>query len=244
MKRKVIISILCMLTSVLTVFAQKSVSSGPQKGNYYFKSSRTGMVCFLNIHFPEAKAGGGMTANGAGGLFTYVGRENGRDKWTTYTIRLLQDAKRNPYTGQTFYVYNGKSERVPTKEGAIFTEPDMSAVYTINDTFDIRISSDEWSTAKDEGRNYTGPGSVTGVNPSYDFGGGTQNGGTGRQRSNTSGYAQCRHCHGSGRCSTCNGTGDRGDTHNYEKNKVVWRCTTCSGSGKCMFCNGTGRIRN
>lgn len=207
-------------------------------GTYYYQSSKTGEVELANIVNVEEKYGGGKTLNGFGHLFTYIGMVNGRVKWSTYTIEFVYEDTYIQGFGQPIKITKG-SRRVPNNDCVIFTAPDMSAVYTITDTFDKRISRDTWTSL------YKAP-STTAPNS-----GGNYNNGDINKNSrseyldyNKSGYAQCRHCHGTGRCSTCNGTGDRADTHNREPGKVVWRCTTCSGSGKCMFCNGVGKVRN
>jgi len=47
-------------------------------------------------------------------------------------------------------------------------------------------------------------------------------------------YVQCNICFGSGKCMTCNGTGENLYTTNYH------RCNTCGGSGRCTYCAGQG----
>lgn len=52
------------------------------------------------------------------------------------------------------------------------------------------------------------------------------------------GYKDCPHCHGSGKCSTCDGTGlqDKG----FGVGKIL--CGVCKDhNGKCVWCNGTGK---
>ena len=44
----------------------------------------------------------------------------------------------------------------------------------------------------------------------------------------------CVQCQGTGRCSSCNGTGNDYGTHT---------CGTCKGSGKCYRCKGTGKYK-
>lgn len=48
----------------------------------------------------------------------------------------------------------------------------------------------------------------------------------------------CKHCHGSGRCSSCNG--DR-VVYNYSSHEYS-TCPSCRGSGRCFNCYGTGKI--
>lgn len=57
----------------------------------------------------------------------------------------------------------------------------------------------------------------------------------------TIGFASCRvkevtcvQCQGTGKCSSCNGTGQDYDNHT---------CGTCQGSGKCYRCKGTGTYK-
>ncbi|MFF3257435.1 hypothetical protein ACIF70_41890 [Actinacidiphila glaucinigra] len=40
----------------------------------------------------------------------------------------------------------------------------------------------------------------------------------------------CQRCRGNGKCTTCDGSGNRG----------VWNCSSCKGSGDCKACNGKG----
>ncbi|NBH93477.1 zinc finger-like domain-containing protein [Duncaniella muris] len=204
---------------------------------YYFESSKSGNVDLASIYDVDEKYGGGQTLNGFGNLFMYVGMVNGRQKWSTYTTQLIYEEKHIPGFANPIKIGTGRSKMIPDNKTVIFTAPDMSAVYTITDTYDKRISRDRW-VSRDKASSATTSGNTQG--PTHDN---TSTSAT-TYDTNRSQYAQCRHCHGSGRCSTCNGTGDRGDSHNFKPNEVVWRCTTCSGTGKCMFCNGLGKIRN
>lgn len=63
------------------------------------------------------------------------------------------------------------------------------------------------------------------------------------QKQDNRSLVSCSACGGTGRCLSCNGTGDRGDTHNWDDTKVYMKCTSCSGSGRCYICRGTGHIR-
>lgn len=44
----------------------------------------------------------------------------------------------------------------------------------------------------------------------------------------------CTECQGTGKCSSCNGSGQDYGNHN---------CSTCKGSGKCYRCKGTGTYK-
>lgn len=48
----------------------------------------------------------------------------------------------------------------------------------------------------------------------------------------------CVPCHGSGKCSKCNGDG-----YYYKSgvNHGKYKCDRCGGNGKCTYCHGTGR---
>lgn len=63
------------------------------------------------------------------------------------------------------------------------------------------------------------------------------------QKQDNRSLVPCSACGGTGRCLSCNGTGDRGDTHNWDDTTVYLKCTSCSGSGRCYVCRGTGHIR-
>lgn len=219
-----------------------STSTAPVKTStghtyYYFESSKSGNVGLASIYDVDEKYGGGQTLTGFGNVFVYVGMVNGRHKWSTYTIQHIYEEKRIPGFANPIKIGTGRSKMIPDDRTVIFTAPDMSAVYTITDTYDKRISRDRWAS-RNKASSATTSGNTQG--PAYI----NSSTSTTTYDTNRSQYAQCRHCHGSGRCSTCNGTGDRGDSHNLKPNEVVWRCTTCSGTGKCMFCNGLGKIRN
>ena len=49
----------------------------------------------------------------------------------------------------------------------------------------------------------------------------------------------CRSCEGTGKCSRCDGTGER----TLEINKDRIYCTTCRGTGKCAECRGKGVLQ-
>lgn len=61
----------------------------------------------------------------------------------------------------------------------------------------------------------------------------------------TSYEVHCIPCHGSGKCSKCNGKGKYYSDGHYGPNSSTLdryvKCDRCSGSGKCSYCNGTGR---
>lgn len=53
---------------------------------------------------------------------------------------------------------------------------------------------------------------------------------------------ECWDCHGTGRCSNCNGSVGE---DNYGGAGVGWvrqNCHWCGGTGRCRECGGTGRI--
>jgi len=215
-----------------------SVKSSNSGTYYYFESSNTGNVDLAFIDNVDERYGGGQTLNGFGSVYTYVGMVNGRQKWSSFTIQIIYEEKYVPGFAKPIKISTGKSKRIPDYKSVIFTDPDMSAAYTISDTYDKRISRDRWLARHNDTSSPSATSPESNNNPNS---GNTSSGQY--HEINRSQYAQCRHCHGSGRCSTCNGTGDRGDSHNRNPNEIVWKCTTCSGSGKCMFCNGLGRIR-
>lgn len=75
-------------------------------------------------------------------------------------------------------------------------------------------------------------------NDSYSPSGSSSNGSSNSGSSNTY-EASCTHCHGSGKCNTCNGT------HRYLNpltNKYVI-CPNCKPDGACSYCGGTGKKR-
>lgn len=51
------------------------------------------------------------------------------------------------------------------------------------------------------------------------------------------GYVNCTHCHGSGRCSVCNGQGWVYSTYTQNPSS----CSSCQGRKKCVFCQGNGK---
>lgn len=62
--------------------------------------------------------------------------------------------------------------------------------------------------------------------------------------SSSSTYTTCRICHGSGTCTSCNGTGGSWrDTGYYTgSGKQSWiNCGSCRGNKRCFNCHGTGR---
>lgn len=51
-------------------------------------------------------------------------------------------------------------------------------------------------------------------------------------------YTTCRICNGSGRCTSCRGTGTGMYTYGGTSHSS---CSSCNGSGRCFNCHGTGR---
>lgn len=77
----------------------------------------------------------------------------------------------------------------------------------------------------------------------YGNGGSTSSSG-GYSSGNSSGssssvYSKCRICNGSGRCTSCRGTGTGMYTYGGTSHST---CSSCNGSGRCFNCYGTGRI--
>lgn len=76
----------------------------------------------------------------------------------------------------------------------------------------------------------------------YNNGGSTSsNGGSSTDNSSggsSSAYSKCRICNGSGRCTSCRGTGTGMYTYGGTSSST---CSSCNGSGRCFNCYGTGR---
>ena len=53
-------------------------------------------------------------------------------------------------------------------------------------------------------------------------------------------WVQCWVCHGSGKCSHCNGNGQYVSTRYDGSFNSLDKCQPCYGSGRCQMCNGTG----
>lgn len=53
-------------------------------------------------------------------------------------------------------------------------------------------------------------------------------------------WVQCWVCHGSGKCSHCNGNGQYISTRGDGCFNSLDKCQPCYGSGRCQMCNGTG----
>lgn len=56
---------------------------------------------------------------------------------------------------------------------------------------------------------------------------------------------QCPRCSGSGKCTTCKGTGrvyDWGPMSIVSEEKYDQKCGVCNGSGKCGVCDGKGTV--
>lgn len=81
------------------------------------------------------------------------------------------------------------------------------------------------------------------------------NGGSysGSSSGSSAGSTKCKHCQGSGKCSSISGTANKnychgsgkcsyclGDGFNYAAGNPV-KCTACNGYGKCKYCNGSGK---
>lgn len=74
------------------------------------------------------------------------------------------------------------------------------------------------------------------------YGNGGYSSGSSSSGSSSSGsssvYSKCRICNGSGRCTSCRGTGTGEYTYGGTSHST---CSSCNGSGRCFNCYGTGR---
>lgn len=82
--------------------------------------------------------------------------------------------------------------------------------------------------------------SVTGLeNHSAVTGRGSSGSGSGSSGGTEYGSAlECAICHGTGRCTTCDGDGYLWSSAADEENR---NCYACNGSGRCSYCGGTGK---
>lgn len=53
--------------------------------------------------------------------------------------------------------------------------------------------------------------------------------------------SDCSHCHGTGRCISCRGTGHFGYPGFGSVDRYPDQCNLCHDSGVCRYCRGTGK---
>lgn len=51
----------------------------------------------------------------------------------------------------------------------------------------------------------------------------------------------CVFCKGSGRCTRCEGEGERRIHRRWPRRDEAFECPACEGSGECGLCHGSGR---
>ena len=202
-----------------TLFFTNAAGTQPVKVRFYYDKENDA-VCTVSAgyQFP---------------LFKLESNRNGRLTFRGYTLSMRYRAVPSPYGGLPMTVPDGMGK--DTNNQTLTLSADYRTLVMNGTTYNRRISEGQFNQLYDQIY-----GNAPAASPGYNGGGGGHsNGSTGSDGGNNYQSSTCKYCHGTGRCSSCNGKGYKFNPYSGEDD----RCPSCFGNGRCFNCHGSGRQR-
>lgn len=224
--------LLCAVLLALAPAAAQTVAFPNGKTLYFTNAAGTLPLKVRFYYDKENEAVCSVSSGYEFPLFRLKSNRNGQLVFGGYSLSMRYRAVPSPYGGPPMTVPDGMGK--DDNNQTLSLTADYRTVVMNGTTYNRRISESQFNQLYDQIY-----GNAPSASPGYS--GGTGNSGSNHYEDGGNNYqsATCKYCHGTGRCSSCNGKGYKFNPYSGEDDQ----CPSCFGNGRCFNCHGSGRQR-
>lgn len=208
-----------------TLYLANAKKTNVVSAKFYYDNENDA-ICFLTHPYKPLYQGPGDT-------FILENRDSQGLHFREFKTEPLTTMVQVSPFGPPTPMYMGKVGKVK-KNKTFVLSPNHTCITFLGVDFNVPVSEQEYHSIFLQQTGGGGGGSYV---PNTGWGG--SNGGTGNGGGSSYQSSTCKYCHGTGRCSSCNGKGYKFNPYSGEEDQ----CPSCFGNGRCFNCHGSGRQR-